>query len=182
VPCKHASHQRRSRKASRQSSPGCCKNVSVRAIAPVRPYSFAQAASIPKALSEIMVAIISTIIGVQIPRFDLPRRDDALINLAKVRHPTDAAGFRCGVGATSPQEAGDANAVPGSKRRSGLESDAENADEAGRRRGQGRPRRLVKAAWSICGPWASFGSFLSVWPRRSYRLPESKSRPVFCRL
>jgi hypothetical protein len=32
-----------------------------------------------------MVATISTIIGVQIPRFDLPRRHGALINLAKVR-------------------------------------------------------------------------------------------------
>jgi hypothetical protein len=34
-----------------------------------RDYSFAQAANIPKALSEITVATISTIIGVQIPRF-----------------------------------------------------------------------------------------------------------------
>jgi hypothetical protein len=36
-------------------------------------YSFAQAANMPKAPSEIMVATISTVIGSSIPQFDNPK-------------------------------------------------------------------------------------------------------------
>jgi hypothetical protein len=38
----------------------------------IERYSLAQAANIPKALSEIMVAMMSTIIGVHVPRFIFP--------------------------------------------------------------------------------------------------------------
>jgi hypothetical protein len=51
-------------------------------------YSLAQAASIPKALSEIIVATISTIIDVQSPESVSPGRDRAIVNVAEVRRPS----------------------------------------------------------------------------------------------
>ena len=48
-------------------------------------YSFARAASIPKALSETIVAMISTVIGAQSPDSFFPVRDRAIGNVAEVR-------------------------------------------------------------------------------------------------
>jgi hypothetical protein len=50
-----------------------------------RGYSFAKAANIPKALSETIVAMISTVIGAQSPDSFSPGRDRAIGNVAEVR-------------------------------------------------------------------------------------------------
>jgi hypothetical protein len=48
-------------------------------------YSFAQAAKIPKALSEIIVATMSTVIGAQSPDSFSPGRHRSIGNVAEVR-------------------------------------------------------------------------------------------------
>jgi glutathione peroxidase len=61
----HLAPTRLSRKAWHATWRGCCKRIG-------RDYSFVQAAKIPKAPSEIIVATISMVIGAQIPRFVNP--------------------------------------------------------------------------------------------------------------